>query len=176
MEWSYRFAYWKEADYETGDSHRRDSPECHFHCPTAKADSSGKRHCKWCNHSHLVKHLRMYYPCSAGFHVVAWESKIGRAEDHSGKEEMKKCRACLKGLEIKTAVGRREICPFCGSDLHCCLNCVHYNIGAYNDCREPPAERVIEKDRSNFFMISSLFEMPRWAIRERILESLQRQR
>jgi len=92
----------------------------------------------------------MYYPCSAGFHVVAGESKIGRAEDHSGKEEMKKCRACLKGLEIKTAVGRREICPFCGSDLHCCLNCVHYNIGAYNDCREPQAERVIEKDRSNF--------------------------
>ena len=67
-----------------------------------------------------------------------------------GEEEMKSCHACLKGLEIKIPVGRREICPFCGSDLHCCLNCVHYNIGAYNDCREPQAERVIEKGRSNF--------------------------
>jgi hypothetical protein len=65
---------------------------------------------------------------------------------------MKKCHLCLKGLEIKTPVGRRETCLFCGSDLHCCLNCVHYNIGAYNDCREPQAERVIEKNRSNFFV------------------------
>jgi hypothetical protein len=63
---------------------------------------------------------------------------------------MKKCHKCIKGLEIKIPVGRREICPFCGSDLHCCLNCDHYNIGVYNDCREPQAERVIEKDRSNF--------------------------
>ena len=63
---------------------------------------------------------------------------------------MKRCHACLKGLEIQIPVGRREICPFCGSDLHCCLNCVHYHVGAYNDCREPQAERVIEKDRSNF--------------------------
>ncbi len=63
---------------------------------------------------------------------------------------MKKCHKCLKDLEIKTPVGRREICPFCGSDLYCCLNCVHYYIGAYNDCREPQAERVIEKDRSNY--------------------------
>jgi hypothetical protein len=63
---------------------------------------------------------------------------------------MKQCHACLKALEIKTPVGRREACPFCGADLHCCLNCAHYNIGSYNDCREPQAERVIEKDRSNF--------------------------
>jgi hypothetical protein len=70
--------------------------------------------------------------------------------DLPGEAEMKSCHACLKGLEIKTPVGRREICPFCGSDLHCCLNCVHYYIGSYNDCREPQAEKVIEKNRSNF--------------------------
>jgi hypothetical protein len=63
---------------------------------------------------------------------------------------MKKCHACSKGLEIKTPVGRRESCPFCGSDLHCCLNCVFYAMGNYNDCREPQVERVIEKNRSNF--------------------------
>ena len=63
---------------------------------------------------------------------------------------MKKCHACLKVLEIKIPVGRREICSLCGSDLHCCLNCVFHSIGAYNECREPQAERVIEKGRSNF--------------------------
>jgi hypothetical protein len=63
---------------------------------------------------------------------------------------MKICHACLKALEIKTPVGRQELCVFCGFDLHCCLNCRHYVRGAYNDCREPQAERVIEKGRSNF--------------------------
>jgi hypothetical protein len=76
--------------------------------------------------------------------------KIGRAEDLPGGEEMKKCHKCLKALEIKTPVGRRESCPFCGADLHCCLNCAFHETGTYNDCREPQAERVIEKGRSNF--------------------------
>lgn len=65
-------------------------------------------------------------------------------------EEMKRCHACLKGLEFNTPVGRREGCPFCGADLHCCLNCVFREKGVHNECREPQAERVIEKGRSNF--------------------------
>lgn len=63
---------------------------------------------------------------------------------------MKRCHACLKGLEIRTPAGRRETCSFCGADLHCCLNCVFHARGAYNECHEPQADRVIEKDRSNF--------------------------
>jgi hypothetical protein len=63
---------------------------------------------------------------------------------------MKRCQACLKGLDIKTPAGRQERCPFCGSDLHCCLNCAFHEKGAYNECREPQSERVIEKNRSNF--------------------------
>ncbi|MCE5262661.1 MAG: hypothetical protein LLG97_03910 [Deltaproteobacteria bacterium] len=63
---------------------------------------------------------------------------------------MRRCQACLKGLEIRTPVGRQECCPFCGSDLHCCLNCGFHEKGAYNECREPQAERVLEKGRSNF--------------------------
>lgn len=56
----------------------------------------------------------------------------------------------MKRMDIKIPVGRREACAFCGSDLHCCLNCAFYAPGTYNDCREPQAERVIEKNRSNF--------------------------
>jgi len=63
---------------------------------------------------------------------------------------MTRCHACLKELEIILPVGRRNVCDFCGAELHCCLNCVFYQLGAYNDCREPQAERVIEKGRSNF--------------------------
>ena len=31
-----------------------------------------------------------------------------------------------------------------------CLNCSFYEPGAYNDCRESQAERVLDKDRANF--------------------------
>ena len=63
---------------------------------------------------------------------------------------MPRCHACLKELEIKLPVGRQELCLFCQSDLHCCLNCTFHVMGTYNSCREPQAERVIEKSRSNF--------------------------
>lgn len=46
--------------------------------------------------------------------------------------------------------GRSESCPKCGADLHVCRNCRHYDERAYNACREPQAERVLEKERSNF--------------------------
>jgi hypothetical protein len=66
-------------------------------------------------------------------------------------ENMMSCHACSKGMDIRIRpVGRRDVCAFCGSDLHCCLNCRFYQIGSYNDCREPQAERVIDKDRNNF--------------------------
>jgi hypothetical protein len=45
---------------------------------------------------------------------------------------------------------RTESCPHCNTDLHICLNCIHYDKTAYNDCREPQAERVLEKNVSNF--------------------------
>jgi predicted RNA-binding Zn-ribbon protein involved in translation (DUF1610 family) len=63
---------------------------------------------------------------------------------------MKRCHACGKELQIERKVGRSEMCPHCGVDLHACLNCRFYNPGAYNDCTEPQAERVVEKGRSNF--------------------------
>jgi predicted RNA-binding Zn-ribbon protein involved in translation (DUF1610 family) len=63
---------------------------------------------------------------------------------------MKICHSCRKTLDVGRKVGRREDCPFCGSDLHVCLNCRFYDPGSYNDCREPQAERVVDKARSNF--------------------------
>ncbi len=46
--------------------------------------------------------------------------------------------------------GGRRPCLRCGADLHVCLNCSFYSPGAYNECREPQAERVVDKKRSNF--------------------------
>ena len=60
-----------------------------------------------------------------------------------------KCRTEV-ALLAGNKVGRRDSCPKCGSDLHACLNCEHYDEKAYNQCREPQADRVLDKDRSNF--------------------------
>jgi hypothetical protein len=60
------------------------------------------------------------------------------------------CQKCKKEIAEDFFVGRQVQCPSCGADLHCCVNCSFYDIGSYNDCREPQAERVLDKSRSNF--------------------------
>lgn len=60
------------------------------------------------------------------------------------------CHACEKELFIGRNVGRKEACPFCGADLRCCLNCSFFDPAASKQCREPVAELVKEKSKSNF--------------------------
>jgi hypothetical protein len=47
-------------------------------------------------------------------------------------------------------VGRRDTCLACGSDLHCCRNCLFHDPAYHNQCREPQAERQVDKERGNF--------------------------
>lgn len=61
-----------------------------------------------------------------------------------------KCFQCGQDNEVGESVGRRDTCFHCSADLHVCFNCEFYDKSAYNECREPQAERVLEKDRSNF--------------------------
>jgi hypothetical protein len=63
---------------------------------------------------------------------------------------MKVCFACKKELAVGREVGRRDECPFCHADLHCCLNCRFYDPSAPKQCREPVAENVREKNKANF--------------------------
>ena len=60
------------------------------------------------------------------------------------------CFHCGNELEFVEKVFRNDTCPACGSDVHCCLNCVDYDVSAPNQCREPEAELVSVKDRRNF--------------------------
>ena len=61
-----------------------------------------------------------------------------------------KCFNCHKEVPLLARVGRRDECPFCRADQHVCKNCAQYDESAYNSCREPQAERVLEKERSNY--------------------------
>ena len=60
------------------------------------------------------------------------------------------CFSCKTEIAFDGLVGRRDECHSCQSDLHVCLNCEFHDQTAYNECREPSAEVVREKDRSNF--------------------------
>jgi len=62
-----------------------------------------------------------------------------------------RCHACGRVVELAAGerVGFRDECPGCGADLHVCRNCAHHDPGSYNECREPQAERVGDRERAN---------------------------
>jgi hypothetical protein len=60
------------------------------------------------------------------------------------------CHACSAAHEFEDPIGRSARCTGCGADLRCCLDCRFYDTSSYNECAEPSAERVLEKDRANF--------------------------
>jgi len=63
---------------------------------------------------------------------------------------MKVCHACKRGITAGRNIGRRDVCPECGADLHCCLNCAFYDRSASKQCRETVAELVRDKGRANY--------------------------
>lgn len=63
---------------------------------------------------------------------------------------MKVCYRCGKELALGRETGRRDECPFCRADLHCCRNCRFYDAAAPKQCREPAAELVRDKEKANF--------------------------
>lgn len=62
---------------------------------------------------------------------------------------MKVCFKCHKEIELER-ISFRDECPFCGADLHVCLNCVFYDNSKYNACKEPQTDFVREKDKANY--------------------------
>ena len=62
-----------------------------------------------------------------------------------------RCHACESQYDVTPGepLGFRANCEACQADLHVCLSCEHHDPQAYNECREPNAERVLDKDRGN---------------------------
>lgn len=53
-------------------------------------------------------------------------------------------------VKVGVKVGRRDECPHCGTDLHVCKNCRLYDPNVHNQCLEPNAPFIRERDRANF--------------------------
>lgn len=62
----------------------------------------------------------------------------------------RRCYGCGAEVGEREVVGRRDACLGCGADLHCCLNCDFHDPALHNECREPQAERQVDKERGNF--------------------------
>ena len=60
------------------------------------------------------------------------------------------CWSCLKEIEVGDRIGRTEECPKCYADLHVCRMCKFWDTSAAGECREPNADRVLKKEKSNF--------------------------
>ena len=60
------------------------------------------------------------------------------------------CRFCLKPLPAEGKIQRTAACSNCGRDLHCCRNCRFHDRAAHNECLEPQAEWVADRDKANF--------------------------
>ena len=59
------------------------------------------------------------------------------------------CWSCGNSL-TPLDYGRQDTCKKCGKDSRVCKNCVHHDPSAHNECHENQADRVLEKERSNF--------------------------
>jgi hypothetical protein len=60
------------------------------------------------------------------------------------------CWKCGREIDTTERVGFRDYCPGCDRALHSCRNCDFYDPAYNNQCREPMAERVVDKERANF--------------------------
>ncbi len=47
-------------------------------------------------------------------------------------------------------LGRRDLCPSCGAELHACVHCRHYDESVAKECKEPFAEVPMDKESANF--------------------------
>lgn len=64
------------------------------------------------------------------------------------------CHACgseqVFDVKVGVKVGRRDACPRCAADLHCCKNCRFYDPNVHHQCREPEATFIRDRAEANF--------------------------
>ena len=62
------------------------------------------------------------------------------------------CAQCFQQLPHSSGdkIPRAEECPHCSASLRVCKMCRHYDPHSYNQCLEPVAERITDKEKANF--------------------------
>jgi len=60
------------------------------------------------------------------------------------------CTACDAELPADLRVGRETLCPKCDAYLHACVQCRFYEPTLHNQCLEPEADYVGDRQKANF--------------------------
>lgn len=60
-----------------------------------------------------------------------------------------RCRVCGSEQPVVGAIGPDATCTRCGSDMHTCTNCAHFDSSQPKECRKPVPERVASKSKRN---------------------------
>ena len=63
-----------------------------------------------------------------------------------------RCYNCKEEIFLSSTenIARSEECPKCYVNLRACRMCDFYDKNSYNECREPTAERIVDKEKPNF--------------------------
>ena len=64
-------------------------------------------------------------------------------------EQVVYCFHCQSKNTCTDKIHFRDQCEKCSADLHICRNCMFYDEGSYNECKESSAERVTDKETKN---------------------------
>ncbi|HJQ83094.1 MAG TPA: hypothetical protein VKA21_03400 [Candidatus Binatia bacterium] len=59
------------------------------------------------------------------------------------------CAACGRLVDADR-IAVRAVCDGCGAWLHACRNCAFHAPGRHDDCSEPAAAPVADKEQANF--------------------------
>lgn len=60
------------------------------------------------------------------------------------------CFFCGNEVDVSDRIKHTETCFNCKSDLHCCMNCRHYDPGRKYQCRETINNPIYDKVSGNF--------------------------
>jgi predicted RNA-binding Zn-ribbon protein involved in translation (DUF1610 family) len=60
------------------------------------------------------------------------------------------CASCDAELPADLRVGRETLCPHCDAYLHACVQCRFYEPTLHNQCLEPEADYVGDRQKANF--------------------------
>ena len=76
---------------------------------------------------------------------------------------MWQCHYCRLPLQLEV-LRKNRLCPNCGSDIHCCKNCVHYkDENLSSKCQEPNSPSVRDRASQNgceFFEFRAVGNFP----------------
>ena len=67
------------------------------------------------------------------------------------------CAFCDAELPADLRVGRETLCPHCDGHLHACIQCRFYEPTLHNQCLEPEADYVGDRQKANF---CEFFQLP----------------